>query len=1206
MAKIYVSNNSELTAALSSAKGGDQILLEPGKYGSIKLSNLNFDSFVTLRSADPDNEAVLGYTDIENSSYIRLDDLVVDNSGSRQVDISNSNNIEVLNSEVRGEGPVPNTFGILVTNGSNNVTLTNNYVHNVDVGITILGGSDHTINENYVDYVYSDYFKFSVVQDILIENNTGGGNTFPGPEVHTDFIQFQGSSSDIVIRGNVFLAQNSERPQGIFLGKHVYDNVLIEQNIIYSGKVNAIKVFDGSNIVVRDNTLLSTPDVGHDVAVVSVPSGSVVENNIYTHTSGGFSGSNVIAQWDDPNDINHYSDLFVNAEVGLGGITLEDLRPVEGSLTETKGAYDRLMELLTGTPYTPEPYVPSPTDLTPTEADTATDPIPTEPDTGRDQGQINLEPINGTQFSMLGTQAFTTSSDVIEVAHSADLALDSATISLSFSADSVSGRLGLLSKDASGYSGGGNHFSVYIENGSLIARFQDGTGDSIASIPGIEVGRAYDLQLSFGNNTVAVWLDGQQVWSGVSAMSWVDNTEHMQIGALGWASETGKAGYGSVFDGTISDVVVAEGKLEPQRILEFIANSADTGTDSGTETGTDSGTDTGTDIGTDTGTDIGSGTDTGTGTGTDTGTITVSNRADLISALDNASGGEVIVLQNGDYGSLSLSGLKPASSVTIRAETALGATFTALSIDGSSNIEIDGIHVDSPTAGARFSALVDILGSTNISLVNSEINAPEGTYDGAYGLRVTGNSTEISIANNYIHDVRDGAVFFSTSGLEVLSNKFQSVGGDTMKFGGVQNTLIEGNLGATIYTHPDTAVHNDFIQFQGDSSGVEIRGNIMLLEESPRDNTAVVQGIFIKDGVYSDFKIEQNIIHTNTVNGIFVRSDVGTGANFDIVNNTVLSTTDIAKWDNALIRIVSLDGSYRVEGNIVDGIDDQVKTGAVTNNLVLQWEDPSQPNHYNDVYATVGASGATIADFMPVDGGPASGPDALGASEWIDLHWIDMHLGESTGDTGTTDQTDYGGIGTTDQTDNGGTVTGDESSTGNIVFELNEAEFNGFKNSITNLDHDTAFELTEGTIAFTFNADVLRGLQGLMSKDATNYVGGGNHVSMWLEGEELFFRFQDEDSDAIFTVQNIVANKDYDVQTWFGNGEIGVAVNGELIGIEKFNLDLNFNQQNLQIGGLGWASKDGGDNVRHAFDGTISEMTIVDQVPSLDIIDLLL
>ncbi len=59
MSNYTASNAAELTAALRSAQGGDTILLSAGTYSGLSLQNLNFDTAVTIRSADPAHLAVI-------------------------------------------------------------------------------------------------------------------------------------------------------------------------------------------------------------------------------------------------------------------------------------------------------------------------------------------------------------------------------------------------------------------------------------------------------------------------------------------------------------------------------------------------------------------------------------------------------------------------------------------------------------------------------------------------------------------------------------------------------------------------------------------------------------------------------------------------------------------------------------------------------------------------------------------------------------------------------------------------------------------------------------------------------------------------------------------------------------------------------------------------------------------------------------------
>lgn len=779
MATINVSNTSQLLSALSSANGGDVIVLESGNYGSVDFENFSYNSMVTVKSANPDKPAFFSNLNVDNVSHLRIDGIEVGDSGngsqaSRVVSLTNSDHLEFVNSEVHGleDNDYFGHYGIYAS-GNTDIKISGNYVHDVKNGFVIYPNQGIEISDNYVDYIGSDGFKFIGITDFLIENNTQGGHVYPlaGAGWHLDFMQFQGSgSSDGVIRGNVFLPETDAAvaSQGIFMKGGTFSNILIEQNIIATGMFNGIVVDStggSTGIVIRDNTLVNIPDTVHKATVISGANSSS-GNFISSYTQ--VVGSNYQADTDD------FGQLF-QGDI-RPGLTLEDLRPVEGSAAEQYGAYERLAELLDGTPYTPEPSNPAPVDPEPTVPDSGDD-----SNSGEQSGSV-LETLDGAAFSMLGTQNFSGSKDdVVEIAHNKDMSLETGTIALSFNADTVSGRYGLLTKDAGHYAGGGNHLAVYIDKGILVVRFQDGSGDEIARIPGIQANRDYDLQLSFGDNEVGIWLDGQQVHSAEFSLSLVDNVEYLQTGALGWGSASGEAGYEHAFDGTISDVAIVEGKWTPEQMQEFMHGSQ--------------------------------------------------------------------------------------------------------------------------------------------TLPETPVAEPE-----------------------------------------------------------------------TPAAEPETPVAEP---------------------ETPMDTAA------------------------------------------------------------------------------------------------------------------------------------------------------------------------------------------------SIVFEMDETEFDGKKNSITNLDHDQALELEEGTIAFTFNADDLSGRQGLISKDAA-YYQGGDHLSIMLQGDDLALRFQDADteSDAYLTVEGIKANQDYDVQVWFDGEQIGLVVNGELMETQEFDFDLTENQQNLQIGGLGWSSSNGGDVVSNAFNGTLSDIQILNEALPVETFDL--
>ena len=570
MATTYsVSTVTQLQSALSKAASGDTILLAAGNYGALDLSNKQYSSYVTLRSADPDNEAVLTSVKMDNSSFIRLNDLHVSATsngadGARVVGITNSHDIAVVNSEINGkvDSDFSGYYGLFAKSCSN-ITFANNYVHDVHDGVVIFGAQNTRITGNLVDYIGSDFFKFAGLNGTLIENNTGGGHLYPSADAHADFMQFQGATNNGVIRGNVYLAQNNERAQGIFMGSdQLHTNILIEQNIIYSGKANAIYVGYGSGITVRDNTLLSTPDLGHTAANIHVPSGSVVQNNIVTGANGGTSGTNIILQYDDPKDINYYDKLFVNATAGLG-ITLDDLRPITGSLAETKGAYARLMDLLDG--------ISEPT-VTPTPTPEPTpEPTPTPepaPDTGEDDALVSPAPVGPAQqpvFSLMGDTEFSgLKKGIVNTAHDKSMEISEGSIAFSFDADNVRNQAGLISKDASYYEGGGNHFSIWIRNGTLHVRFQDEDSDSFFAVSGIKANQEYDVLATFDEDDVSLYLDGKLIGTKDFTMDWTANHQYLQVGGLGWASDSGSSAATHAFDGTISDVMIFDEAMTPQ------------------------------------------------------------------------------------------------------------------------------------------------------------------------------------------------------------------------------------------------------------------------------------------------------------------------------------------------------------------------------------------------------------------------------------------------------------------------------------------------------------------------------------------------------------------------------------------------------------------------------------------------------------------
>jgi parallel beta-helix repeat protein len=361
MTTFTVANKTALNQALASAKGGDSIVLKDGHYGTVRIT-ADYASTVTIRAEDP-LDATISHLDVWGASNLRFEGIKFNSGsngglGSGVVSIqSGSQNVQVVNSEVTGSvgGGYLGHYGVYVRN-SHGVTVANNKVHDVDSGIVAFGAANLSVAGNSVDYFGRDGMKFSGLSNAAITGNTSNGHIYPAGDVHNDFIQFQGSSNNVRIEDNVFLASTIGHVQGIFLNAGFYRSFTIDGNIVLTGMIRGISLDEGSGVTITNNTLLNA-GVVHNATKIFAPEGSVIANNITTSYASSTSGSNLEIQNRNPGAAYYIDSLFKNGSDGLGA-TLQDLAPVAGSLALSKGAVATLTALLGGT--APEPAAPSP------------------------------------------------------------------------------------------------------------------------------------------------------------------------------------------------------------------------------------------------------------------------------------------------------------------------------------------------------------------------------------------------------------------------------------------------------------------------------------------------------------------------------------------------------------------------------------------------------------------------------------------------------------------------------------------------------------------------------------------------------------------------------------------------------------------------------------------------------------------------------
>jgi outer membrane biosynthesis protein TonB len=546
MAIINVSNSSQLSSALSAASGGDTILLANGSYGDLTVSQ-SYASNVTIRAA-AEHGASFGIVKLTGSN-VTVDGFSING----RLTVSNAKDVGVVNSIGTSWNEVKS---------SSNVVIADNEFTNT---LSIEESTGFRVSGNYIHEVAGDLMRvIGNSSDGVIENNILWDmipKKFPdGTYIHADALQMfstsRGTPHDVVIRGNLVYDDPTTGDtgnlwgQGIFLGGPTggYRNITIEENLVDTESPNAIFISTGiSGNVIQNNTVLGS---GTIVAKTGNSSGTTIYDNVVKKVvalDGAVARDNYF--------YTNEGDVFQSAGDG----TWESFVPKSGSAIDFGsgfGALGRITELQTGTT-TPTP-LPEPTPTT----QPAPAPVPQPAPTPQPEPVVKPEPapsIKDAVYSAIGSREINGAGDVIQIAPGQALKLPEATVAMTFNADTVKGSHGLLSKDAYGYGGGGNHFTSYIENGTLVVRFQDGSASKEFRKADIQANVDYDFQFSFGNNKVEAMLDGDVFGSAAFGMSWQTNVEFLQIGANGWASGSGKAGFSDAFDGTISDTVVVSG-----------------------------------------------------------------------------------------------------------------------------------------------------------------------------------------------------------------------------------------------------------------------------------------------------------------------------------------------------------------------------------------------------------------------------------------------------------------------------------------------------------------------------------------------------------------------------------------------------------------------------------------------------------------------
>jgi hypothetical protein len=255
--------------------------------------------------------------------------------------------------------------------------------------------------------------------------------------------------------------------------------------------------------------------------------------------------------------------------------------------------------------------------------------------------------------------------------------------------------------------------------------------------------------------------------------------------------------------------------------------------------------------------------------------------------------GEVIVLGDGDYGSLDLNGKRFAEpGIRIEAKPGAKAIFSGLSFQGSEGIEVRGVEVAVPPNSFG----VNVQHSSRIRVSGLNIHAHGAELPNAAMLR---DSHDVSIADCDIHEIGTGVNFVESDHVKISGNRFINVQSDAIRGTGSYIEVV-GNTGSSF--HPAEGDHPDFIQVWGSSTGVAT-GNVIKDNVFERGAGAVVQGIFIEDN--QNIAITGNAMAGTMYNGISLSRVKGAL----IADNFVQGYTDMGT--RIIVRGASADVTIR-------------------------------------------------------------------------------------------------------------------------------------------------------------------------------------------------------------------------------------------------------------------------------------------------------
>ena len=321
-------------------------------------------------------------------------------------------------------------------------------------------------------------------------------------------------------------------------------------------------------------------------------------------------------------------------------------------------------------------------------------------------------------------------------------------------------------------------------------------------------------------------------------------------------------------------------------------------------------------------------------------TIRVTNQTQLDAAVKAAKAGDTVVLAAGTYKQLWVDNKVSATAITFKSESTTNpAVINYLRALNSDGVVFQGLKVGREVVTGvdqDYTNMSLVQGSKNVSFADMKFFTT-GANDRylARGIMFR-DSANVSVKNSDFSHMATGILTMTTTGVNIVNNKFQDLRVDGLEFTAVKNVLIDGNEFRDFRSSYDA--HADAIQFWTNgtrqaSTDVVISNNVIL----PGTGNGT-QGIFIQDEIgglpYERITIKNNLLLDKGEywNGITVRG----GKDITIEGNTSISPTSDRNvfW----IRLDNVDG-VKLTNNLADQlIQSNAKNMQLSGNVFLNTE----------------------------------------------------------------------------------------------------------------------------------------------------------------------------------------------------------------------------------------------------------------------------